>query len=79
MTVYHLHLFNDDDVLDEEGQEFADLDMAEREAIRNARDVIAEHVRHGHPINLNHRVEITDANGTILKVVQFGECVCFAR
>ena len=30
MTVYHLNLFNDDDVWDEEGQDFADLDAAER-------------------------------------------------
>ncbi|EQB12718.1 DUF6894 family protein [Sphingobium lactosutens] len=79
MPVYHLHLFNDNDVLDEEGQEFVDLAMAEREAVRNARDVIAEHVRHGHPINLTHRVEITDANGTLLKVVHFGDCIHFAR
>ena len=90
MTVYHLNLFNDDDVWDEEGQDFADLDAAEREAVRNARDVIAEHVRHGMPIDLNHRLEIVDGDtngsfawlavdgdGTILKVVRFGDCVYF--
>ena len=77
MTVYHLHLFSDADVWDEEGQDFADLDAAEREAVRNARDVIAEHVRHGMPIDLNHRLEIVDGDGTILKVVRFGDCVYF--
>ncbi|ETI63209.1 hypothetical protein C100_13935 [Sphingobium sp. C100] len=79
MTLYHLNLFNDADVWDEEGRDFVNLAAAEKEAVRNARDIIAEHIRHGLPVDLNDRLEIADRDGTVLKVVRFGECVFFKR
>lgn len=77
MARYHLHLFNDIDIVDEEGREFADLSAAEAEAVRSARDVIADHILGGRPICLRHRMEITDAEGAIVKVIAFQDVVRF--
>ncbi len=79
MARFHIHLFNDADIWDEEGQLFPDLDAAEREAVRSARDVIAEHVRSGRIIRLDHRVEITDEGGVRLKTITFGQVVRFTQ
>ena len=79
MVRFHIHLFNDADIWDEEGQLFPDLAAAETEAIRSARDVIAEHIRSGRIIHLDHRVEITDAEGVTLKIIAFDQVVQFAR
>ena len=78
MACFHIHLFNDNDVIDEEGHMLPDLAAAEVEAMRTARDVIAEHVVAGRVINLDHRVEITDADGIVLKIIRFSEAVRFA-
>lgn len=77
MARYHLHLFNDTDIIDEEGRDFPDLSAAEAEAVRSARDVIADHILGGRPICLRHRMEITDAAGTLLKVIAFQDVVRF--
>ncbi len=79
MAKFHIHLFNDADIWDEEGQLFPDLAAAEKEAIRSARDVIAEHIRSGRTIHLNHRVEITDAQGVTLRTIAFEQVVQFVR
>lgn len=79
MLRYHLNLFNDSDIWDEEGHLFADLATAETEAIRSMRDVIAEHVRSGRIIHLDHRIEITDNQGVVLKIITFGQVVQFTR
>jgi hypothetical protein len=77
MARFHFHLFNDDDVWDEEGQELPDLAAAEAEAVRAARDVIAHHVLSGRPICLDHRMEIMDDRGTVLRIVYFSQAVTF--
>lgn len=79
MARYHIHLFNDDDIWDEEGQLFPNLAAAEKEAVRSARDVIAEHIRSGRTIHLDHRMEITDADGVMLKTIAFEQVVRFVR
>ncbi len=77
MARYHLHLFNDIDIIDEEGRDFPDLPAAEVEAVRSARDVIADHILSGRPVCLHHRMEIADAGGTVLKVIAFQDVVRF--
>ncbi|WP_249902417.1 hypothetical protein [Sphingobium sp. Ndbn-10] len=56
MPIFHIHLFNDDNVIDEAGQQFADVAEARAEAIRSGREIIAEHVIHGRPVNLDHHL-----------------------
>jgi len=73
MARFHINIFNDLEVKDEEGSELADLPAAKQLAITGARQMIAEHVMHARPINLRHRVEITDPGGKVLAVIPFGE------
>lgn len=73
MPRFHINIFNDLEVMDEEGSDHADLPAAKQLAITGAREMIADHVLHARPINLRHRVEITNADGTVLAVIPFGE------
>lgn len=75
MPHYRLNLFNDVDVLDDEGYELADLAEAKEKAISGARGLISEHVRLGRPINLDHRMEIADDHGKVLAVIPFRELI----
>lgn len=60
---------------DPEGQEFLDLDAARIEAIEGARDIAADRVKSGEPLNLADCFEITDEAGQLQTTVQFGEAV----
>lgn len=67
----HLFLnYREDDVLfkDAEGRDYTTLDAARGDAVRGARDIIAEQIRQGEPID-GARIEITDAQGDILEIV----------
>jgi hypothetical protein len=79
MTRYHLNLYNDTDIPDEEGQDFPDLAAAEAEAVRGARDIVAEHVLSGRTIHLRHRMEIVDAAGVLRSTIRFGDVVRFEQ
>ena len=72
---YHLNLFNDQDVADEEGIDLPDLASAKLRAIAGGRSVMAEHLLLGRPLNLAHRIEIADASGKVLATVPFRELV----
>ncbi|MDB5720278.1 MAG: hypothetical protein JWP15_896 [Alphaproteobacteria bacterium] len=70
MPQYFFHIFNDDIVMDEEGQELADLEAAREVALDSARDLVCESVQHGH-LNLDHRIEVEDDKGETLLVLTF--------
>ena len=71
---YYLHLYNDIVVTDEEGFDFSDLEAARGGAIENIRGLICETVSKGY-VNFNHRIDIADASGKVLRSVKFGEAV----
>lgn len=75
MALYHLNLFNDVTVMDDEGSECPDLAAAKAKAIAAARDLMAEHVRLGRPLDLSHRMEVADDHGKVLAVLPFREIV----
>jgi hypothetical protein len=75
MPRLYVHLFNDADVIDEEGQEFRDLAAAKVVAIAGARDLMAEHIRAGKAVTLSHRGEIADEAGKTMAVLPFGELI----
>ena len=75
MPHYFLNLFNDADSPDHEGTDFADLAAARRAAVAGAREVMADHVMKGRPLNMAHRVEVVDENGKVLAVIPFGELI----
>ena len=71
---YFFHLFNDETCHDEEGVELPNDAAAVHHAARSARELAAETVRQGHLI-LDHRIEITDAGGSSIGKVRFGDVV----
>ena len=75
MPLFHLNLFNDVDNIDEEGEEFPDLACAKAMAISSARDLMAEHLKEGRPIDLRNRIEVADESGKVLAVIPFREVI----
>jgi hypothetical protein len=75
MTRYFFNVFNDADVIDDEGLELPSLASAKHEAIRGARGMMADHLLAGKPITLRHRIEIADASGKVLAIIPFGELI----
>ena len=74
MPRFYFHVFNDDTVLDEEGQELADLAAAHACAIREARALMGDTLRTGR-IVLSHHIGIEDDAGNQVCNVTFGEAV----
>jgi hypothetical protein len=60
-------------MLDLEGQCLPDLDAAREEAIAGLRDIAADRVRSGEPLDLGDCVQITDADSKPLLIVSLGE------
>ena len=67
-------MFNDEDILDPEGAEFADASAAVTAAEVMARGMAAESVRQGRLI-LHHRIDVADALGKTVESVRFGDVV----
>lgn len=74
MPRYFFHLYNDLIVMDEEGQEFPDLDAARANGAKEAREMMVETVTEGR-INFSHRIDIADESGAVVASVSFGDAV----
>jgi hypothetical protein len=70
-----LYLFNvvmgKGEIEDPEGSEFSSLDDARAEAKQIARDLAAEELRQGRPVEADWRVDVTDQFGSVQAVVMF--------
>jgi hypothetical protein len=70
MPRYHFHIRDGRDVaLDEEGMDLPNLDAAISEAELSGREILADMVRAGRPLD-GQAVEITDERGAVLKQVR---------
>ena len=74
MPRFFFHLRDGESVDDPDGVFLPDTRSARLEAIRNARDIMAEDVRRGQ-LTLSHRIEVTDENGEPILAVPFREVV----
>ena len=75
MPRYHFHLHDASGVTpDMQGSELADLAQARQRAIREARAMICDDVRHG-CIDLNGRIEVADGDGEVVLTLPFSEAV----
>lgn len=74
MPRFFFHLMNQDEVTDPEGMVLDSPAEAREEAIRNARDIMAEEVRHGR-LPLAHRIEVADEHGRAILAVPFREVI----
>lgn len=63
------------EALDAEGECLPDLDAAREEAIAGIRDIAADHVRFGEPLDLGDRIEVVDEQGKPLLSVTFRDAV----
>jgi hypothetical protein len=60
---------------DPEGQCFPDLEAARAEAVEGAREIAADRLRFGQPVNLGDYFEITNEAGQPLLTVRFSEAI----
>ena len=74
MPRYYFHIRDGELVCDEHGVIFASDEEARREAIRAARDIMAEQVRQG-TLSLSDRIEIADDSGKRIMMIPFAEAV----
>jgi hypothetical protein len=70
-----LYLFNvvmgKGEIADPEGSEFSCLDEARAEAKQIARDLAAEELQQGRPVEADWRIDVTDQFGRVQAVVRF--------
>jgi hypothetical protein len=71
---YFFHVYDDVIAHDDEGLELPNIAAARLNAIRGARDLIAEQVRHGYFV-LSHWIEVLDEKGETVLTLPFREAV----
>lgn len=75
MPTFYFHLRDGNTyVADETGMELNDLNEARAEAVRGARDILADQLRAGEALD-GQRIEIADDHGEVLEVVTFKEAL----
>jgi hypothetical protein len=78
-----LYLFNvvmgKGEIADPEGSEFACLEAARAEAKQIARDLAAEELQQGRPVEADWRIDVTDQFGRVQAVVRFQSIVLKPR
>ena len=70
MPRYFFHVYNDIVATDEEGMELPDLAAAREQALEAARELVCESVHKGQ-LNLDHRIEVEDAQGNMVLCVSY--------
>ena len=74
MPRFFFHLRDGESAEDPDGMYLPDVRTARLEAIRSARDIMAEHVRRG-KLDLSFSIEVTDEHGEPILAVPFREVV----
>ncbi len=75
MPRYFLHIRDRDGFTeDAEGAEFEELAQAVAAAIVGARDILAEQIEEGRPLD-GDRIEICDEGGALVETVRFADIV----
>ena len=71
---FYFHLFNDEDVWDQEGVELPDDAEAVRRGTTAAREMAAQDVRNGRLV-LGHRIVVCAENNRSITTIHFGDVV----
>lgn len=74
MPRYYLHIRQDVLLEDPDGVDVRDLEVARQIATDDARDLIAERIRLGRPVQA-YVIEITDDMGICLDTVRFADVI----
>ncbi len=76
MARVYLHLRDGTDtMLDEEGQEFPDMEAIRKAVLDGARDVLANEIKSAGVIGLHYRIDAEDAAGKVVYSLPFAEAV----
>lgn len=75
MARYYFHASDGATLADEEGLECSDLEAAMHNAVREARVLAADSVREKGILDPTHRIDVADADGTIVYSVRVGDVV----
>jgi hypothetical protein len=75
---FFFHIHDHEDVPDDDGLVLSDVDAAEKEAIRGARDILSEEVKHGR-LPLCDRIDVEDEAGAIVATVRFRDTISIER
>lgn len=78
MPRFFFHLKDGVTLCDDEGMSFPTIDEARREAVRTAREIMADDVRRG-DLDLVDRIEIADEGGNAVTVVTFADAARIYR
>jgi hypothetical protein len=75
---FFFHIHDHEYVADDDGLVLNDVQAAKKEAIRGARDILSEEVKHGR-LPLCDRIDVEDEAGTIVATVRFGDTITIER
>ncbi len=76
MPRYYLHLRDGtDELLDEEGREFADMEALRKAVVDGARDIMSNEVRGRGLLDLRYRIDAEDSEGKIVYALPFRHAV----
>jgi hypothetical protein len=70
---YYFHVYNDDVLRDQTGEEFIDADAARQAALRGISELVAENIVQGKLVDLSDRIDIADEHGQVVSTIRFGE------
>ena len=70
------YYFNGDDLRDETGEEFADVNAARQAAVRGISELIAEQIVRGRMVDLSHHLEIEDHERRPVETIKFRDLFC---
>jgi hypothetical protein len=79
VPTYYFDLYNDMDVIDDEGQDLPDLEAAKAHALAEARTMIEANVAETGRVDLTHRMEVRDESGETVHSLRFEDAVRFVR
>jgi hypothetical protein len=71
---YFFHVYDDIIAHDEEGNQLPNEAAARLQALKGARELAAEQVKHGYLVR-SHWIDVADEKGDILMKVTFGDAV----
>ena len=77
MPHFYLNLRNDLELKDPEGLDAENVEAARNAAIRGARDIMAEDMRHGE-LCLSDSIDVVDEKGHVVSSVAFRDAVTIA-
>jgi len=79
VPTYYFDLYNDMDVIDDEGCDLPDLEAAKAHALAEARTMIEANVAETGKVDLTHRMDVRNESGATVHSLRFEDAVRFVR